>query len=96
MKHIYKETLVYCILGFVVFPLVLLYVVYLVLFLKFSSIRDRVKELTGKDEATGTEEADKERNFFISGIFGPFFLVGYICDKIEDLKDKVFRKRKKK
>lgn len=91
MKHIYKETLVYCILGFVAFPLVLLYVVYLVLFLKFSSIRDRVKGLTGKDEATGTEEADKERDFFISGIFGPFFLVGYICDKIEELKDKVLK-----
>ena len=91
MKHTYKETIVYCILGFVVFPLVLLYVVYLVLFLIFSSIRDRVKELTGKDEATGTEEADKERNFFISGIFGPLFLLGYICDKIEELKDKVLK-----
>ena len=94
MKHIYKENLVYSILGLVALPLILLYVVRIILIWAFHSIWEKVNEVTGKEEKE--TDGDKDRDFVLWWIFGPIFILGDICDKIEDLKDKVFKKKIKK
>ncbi|MCR5226906.1 MAG: hypothetical protein K6E27_06825 [Eubacterium sp.] len=94
MKHIYKENLVYSILGLVALPLILLYVVRIILIGGFIYIREKVNEVTGKEEKK--TDGDKDRDFVLWWFFGPFFILGDICDKIEDLKDKVFKKNNKK
>ncbi len=94
MKHIYKENLVYSILGLVALPLIFLYVVRIILIGAFLSIGEKVNEVTGKEEKK--TDADKDRDFVLWWFFGPIFFLGDICDKIEGLKDKVFKKKNKK
>ena len=94
MKHIYKENLVYSILGLVALPLILLYVVRFVLIGGFIYIREKVNEVTGKEEKK--TDGDKDRDFVLWWIFGPFIFLDDICDKISGLKDKVFKKKNKK
>jgi hypothetical protein len=92
MKNI--KNIVCSILGLVALPLIFLYVVRIVLIGGFVIIRDIVNEVTGKEEKK--TDGDKDRDFVLWWIFGPFFILGDICDKISDLKDKVFKKKNKK
>ena len=92
MKYIKK--VVYSILGLVALPLIFLYVVRFVLIGGFINIRDMVNEVTGKEEKK--TDGDKNRDFVLWWIFGPFVFLDDICDKIEGLKDKVFKKKNKK
>lgn len=92
MKYIKK--VVYSILGLVALPLIFLYVVRFVLIGGFINIRDMVNEVTGKEEKK--TDGDKNRDFVLWWIFGPFVFLDDICDKISGLKDKVFKKKNKK
>jgi len=92
MKYIKK--IVYSILGLVALPLIFLYVVRFVLIGGFINIRDMVNEVTGKE--VKKTDGDKDRDFVLWWIFGPFVFLDDICDKISGLKDKVFKKKNKK
>ena len=50
--------------------------------------------MTGKEEKK--TDGDKDRDFVLWWIFGPFVFLDDICDKISGLKDKVFKKKNKK
>ena len=92
MKNI--KNIVCSILGLVALPLILLYVVRIILIWAFHSIWEKVNEVTGKEEKK--TDGDKDRDFVLWWIFGPFIFLDDICDKISGLKDKVFKKKNKK
>ncbi len=92
MKNI--KNIVCSILGLVALPFILLYVVRILLIWAFHSIWEKVNEVTGKEEKK--TDGDKDRDFVLWWFFGPFFILEDICDKISDLKDKVFKKNNKK
>ena len=92
MKNI--KNIVCSILGLVALPLILLYVVRIILIWAFHSIWEKVNEVTGKEEKK--TDGDKDRDFVLWWIFGPFVFLDDICDKISGLKDKVFKKKNKK
>ena len=88
------KNIVCSILGLVALPLIFLYVVRIILIGAFLSIGEKVNEVTGKEEKK--TDGDKDRDFVLWWIFGPFIFLDDICDKISGLKDKVFKKKNKK